>query len=72
MPSSRRTRTETCDESGKEKGGEGLSRFTRDPLSRKSAEQSNRRENERRKEGKEVKFETQSIRILGNDSRFLK
>lgn len=43
MPSSRRTRTvETCDESGKERGGEGLSRFTRDPLSRKPAEQSNR------------------------------
>jgi hypothetical protein len=37
MPSSRRTRTvETCDESGKERGGEGLSRFTRDPLSKKS------------------------------------
>jgi len=72
MPSSRRTRTvETCDESGKERGGEGLSRFTRDPLSRKSAEQSNRRENESRKKRKEVKFETQSTRILGNDSRFL-
>jgi hypothetical protein len=31
----------------------------RDPLSKKSAEQSNRRENKRRKEGKEVKLETQ-------------
>lgn len=73
MPSSRRTWTvETCDESGKERVGEGLSRFTRDPLSKKSAEQSNRRENERRKEGKEVKLETQAIRILGNESRLLK
>ena len=63
---------ETHVESGKERGGEGLSRFTRDPLSKNSAEQSNRRENERRKEGKEVKLETQAIRSLRNDSRLLK
>jgi hypothetical protein len=63
---------ETRDESGKEREGEGLSRFTRDPLSKKSAEQSTRRENKRRKEGKEVKLETQAIRSLENDSRLLK
>lgn len=51
---------------------EGLSRFTRDPLSKKSVEQNNRRENKRRKEGKEVKLETQAARILGSDSRLLK
>jgi hypothetical protein len=73
MPSSKRTRTlETCDKSVKERGGEDLSRFTRDPLSKKSVEQKNRRENERRKEGKEVKLETQAARSLGNDSSLLK
>jgi uncharacterized membrane-anchored protein len=63
---------ETCDESGKERRGEGLSRFTRDPFSKKSVERSNRRENEKRKEGKEVKLEAQAIRNLGNDDRLLK
>jgi hypothetical protein len=73
MPISRHTWTvETCDESGKERRGEGLSRFTRDPFSEKSVEESNRRENETRKEGKEIKLETQAIRSLGNDSRLLK
>jgi rRNA maturation protein Nop10 len=73
MPISRRTWTvETCDESGKKRRSEGPSRFTRDPFSKKSVEQSNRRENESRKEGKEAKLETQAIRSLGNDSRLLK